>query len=103
MLLAPFPRPMVQLKRSSLSYAITHLPIPPSHLIARIGSVNNPSIRLFHSLGFATVKTVEVWDEVEIRFGWDETTGTQRDVAWDGPDIAKRIGVFDEGATMDAG
>ena len=62
-------RPTIQPRSSSLSYAINHLPIPPSHLIARISFANTPSIRLFQSLGFAIVKIVEVWGEVEIRFG----------------------------------
>jgi hypothetical protein len=55
---------------SSLSYAITHLPIKPQNLIARIGRANTPSIRLFESLGFGVAKVVEVWAEVEMRWGW---------------------------------
>jgi hypothetical protein len=61
----------------SLSYAVQTLPISPSHLIARISTSNQPSIHLFQKLGFGITKTVEVFSEVELRWGWDPTTSTQ--------------------------
>ncbi|KAK4688312.1 hypothetical protein P7C73_g1804, partial [Tremellales sp. Uapishka_1] len=54
-----------------LSYAIATLPIAPTHLIARIGTKNRPSINLFSKLGFGNVKVVQVWNEAEMRWGWN--------------------------------
>ncbi|OCF33091.1 hypothetical protein I317_01891 [Kwoniella heveanensis CBS 569] len=51
-----------------LSYLTTSLPLPPTHLIARISSANIPSIKLFQRLGFGIVKHVKVFDEVEMRY-----------------------------------
>lgn len=53
----------------SLGYAIPTLGLRPTNLIARIGRSNTASIALFESLGFGIVKVVEVWDEVEMRWG----------------------------------
>ena len=56
----------------SLSYAIQTLGLDPHNLVAKIGSANTPSIRLFEKLGFSIVKRVEVWDEVELRWRPDD-------------------------------
>lgn len=87
---------------NSLSYAITHLPLSPTQLIARIGCANAPSIRLFEKLGFGVVKVVEVWNEVEMRWGCDaaeggEGEGQRQDTAKEWPWMVPegRIGVYD--------
>jgi hypothetical protein len=46
------------------------LAIDPRSFIARIGTTNVGSLKLFESLGFGKVKVVEVFQEVEMRFGW---------------------------------
>lgn len=75
---------------SSLSYAIQTLNLDPHNLIAKIGSTNTPSIRLFEKLGFSIVKRVEVWDEVELRWQPDEP-----DTRWDrGGLLDGRIGPY---------
>ncbi|KAK8844590.1 hypothetical protein IAR55_006437 [Kwoniella newhampshirensis] len=51
-----------------LYYLTTTLPLPPTSLIARIGSANIPSITLFRKLGFVITKHVKVFDEVELRY-----------------------------------
>ncbi|KAJ9110667.1 hypothetical protein QFC19_001496 [Naganishia cerealis] len=38
--------------------------------LVRIGTSNHASIKLFESLGFAKVKVVHAFEEVEMRFGW---------------------------------
>ncbi|KAJ8589845.1 hypothetical protein M405DRAFT_933225 [Rhizopogon salebrosus TDB-379] len=43
------------------------LPVHPSRLVVRISRSNQPSIKLFLQLGFAVVRVVEVFDEVEMR------------------------------------
>lgn len=43
------------------------LPVHPSRFVVRISQSNQPSIKLFSQLGFAVVKVVEVFDEVEMR------------------------------------
>ncbi|OAX37609.1 hypothetical protein K503DRAFT_693060 [Rhizopogon vinicolor AM-OR11-026] len=43
------------------------LPVHPSRLVVRISQSNQPSIKLFLQLGFAVVRVVEVFDEVEMR------------------------------------
>ncbi|KAG5636728.1 hypothetical protein H0H81_007057 [Sphagnurus paluster] len=45
------------------------LGIPPTALVARIGDSNVPSIRLFEMLGFRITKRVEIFEEVEMRWG----------------------------------
>nr|XP_019048392.1 hypothetical protein I302_02163 [Kwoniella bestiolae CBS 10118]OCF27322.1 hypothetical protein I302_02163 [Kwoniella bestiolae CBS 10118] len=55
-----------------LSYLTTTLPLDSSNLIARIGSSNKPSIRLFQKLGFGLIKHVKVFDEVEMNFGKED-------------------------------
>ncbi|KAF8066989.1 GNAT domain-containing protein [Lyophyllum atratum] len=45
------------------------LGIPPRALTARIGAANTPSIRLFETLGFRITRRVEVFEEVEMRWG----------------------------------
>lgn len=74
---------------SSLRYATSHLPIKPDDLIARIGTSNQASIALFHSLGFATVKVVEVFSEAELRF--DLSKGTQ---SWQEVSLVERTGKY---------
>lgn len=44
--------------------------IKPENLIARIGTSNQASIKLFEKLGFGIVKIVEVFDEAELRWGY---------------------------------
>ncbi|KAK7038246.1 N-acetyltransferase 9 [Favolaschia claudopus] len=44
------------------------LPIAPTALLVRISESNEPSIRLFHQLGFHITKRVEVFGEVEMRW-----------------------------------
>jgi hypothetical protein len=75
---------------SSLRYATEHIPVAPANLIARIGTTNAPSISLFHSLGFETVKVVEVFSEAELRFS---TTGSTP--AWQGIQLGDRLGHYD--------
>ncbi|KAJ7073871.1 GNAT domain-containing protein [Mycena amicta] len=61
------------------------LPIPPSALLVRISESNTPSIRLFESLGFQVTKRVEVFGEVEMRWG---STGDAMDVHGSNEQIA---------------
>ncbi|KAJ9126118.1 hypothetical protein QFC24_002391 [Naganishia onofrii] len=52
---------------------ITPLRLIPPHtypFLVRIGTSNHASINLFQQLGFAKVKTVQAFEEVEMRFGW---------------------------------
>lgn len=65
----PRAKPLVIADGYSLAYATSSLNMPPTHLIARIGRSNTPSIALFKSLGFGISKVVEVFDEVEMRWG----------------------------------
>lgn len=74
------------------------LGVSPTSLIARIGSKNTSSIRLFESLGFGRVKLVEVWDELEMRWGW---TGSDSDseasvakAGWPLQSLEGRVGVY---------
>jgi hypothetical protein len=76
---------------SSLSYAITTLSISPHNLMAKIGSANTPSIRLFESLGFKVVKHVTVWDEVELRWQPEDP-----DAKWESVFPKDRIGPYDQ-------
>ncbi|OJA11139.1 hypothetical protein AZE42_02385 [Rhizopogon vesiculosus] len=48
------------------------LPVHPSRLVVRISQSNQPSIKLFLQLGFAVVRVVEVFDEVEMRMIEDD-------------------------------
>jgi L-amino acid N-acyltransferase YncA len=50
-----------------LSYACEKLGVRKESFVARIGSANVRSIALFASLGFEVVRTVSVFDEVEMR------------------------------------
>ncbi|THH03579.1 hypothetical protein EW146_g10391, partial [Bondarzewia mesenterica] len=43
------------------------LPVRKNSLVVKIGQDNTPSIRLFEGLGFTIVKTVDVFEEVEMR------------------------------------
>ncbi|WVQ93985.1 hypothetical protein IAU59_001063 [Kwoniella sp. CBS 9459] len=63
-----------------LSYLTKNLPLPPTHLIARISSTNIPSIKLFRKLGFGIVKHVKVFDEVEMRYGSENVNDLDLDV-----------------------
>ncbi|KAJ9101184.1 hypothetical protein QFC21_003403 [Naganishia friedmannii] len=51
--------------------------IPPHTypFLVRIGTSNHASINLFQRLGFAKVKTVQAFEEVEMRFGWIPSGG----------------------------
>ena len=74
----------------SLSYAISTIGVKPHNLMAKIGSANTPSIRLFESLGFSIVKVVEVWDEVELRWRPDEP-----EAKWESSIPEGRIGSYE--------
>jgi RimJ/RimL family protein N-acetyltransferase len=50
-----------------LSYACDKLGIRKESFVARIGSSNLRSIALFASLGFEVVRTVSVFEQVEMR------------------------------------
>ncbi|KAF8478081.1 acyl-CoA N-acyltransferase [Russula ochroleuca] len=50
-----------------LSYACDKLGVRKESFVARIGSANTRSIALFTSLGFEVVRTVSVFDQVEMR------------------------------------
>ena len=50
-----------------LSYACDKLGIRKESFVARIGSANKRSIALFASLGFEVVRTVSVFEQVEMR------------------------------------
>ena len=50
-----------------LSYACDTLSVRPESFVARIGAGNARSIALFTALGFSIVRTVAVFDEVEMR------------------------------------
>lgn len=65
----------------------------PHHLIAKIGSGNTPSIRLFENLGFKIVKVVEVFEEVELRWRPDPE---DRDFKWDQVIPEGRIGPYNQ-------
>jgi len=69
----------------------------PSQFIARIGRSNTPSIKLFESLGFGITKVVEVFDEVEMRWGHkagqEETSEGMKELGY--PTLEGRIGVYD--------
>jgi len=74
----------------SLSYAISTIGVKPHDLMAKIGSANTPSIRLFESLGFSIVKVVEVWDEVELRWRPNEP-----EAIWESSIPEGRIGSYE--------
>ncbi|AFR94526.2 hypothetical protein C343_02610 [Cryptococcus neoformans C23] len=85
-----------------LSYLTTTLPLPATHLIARIGASNLPSIHLFRKLGFGVVKHVQVFDEVELRWGAKDVEclgleGLEEVTAvdWRETSLHGRIGVYD--------
>jgi hypothetical protein len=59
-----------------LLYAMSPpLSVLPSSLIVRIGASNEASISLFRKLGFGKSKLVAAFDEVELKFGWNEEKG----------------------------
>jgi len=74
----------------SLSYAISTIGVKPHNLMAKIGSANTPSIRLFESLGFSIVKVVEVWDEVELLWRPNEP-----EAKWESSIPGGRIGSYE--------
>lgn len=78
----------------SLTYVVNSpLNIRPSQFIARIGADNTASLRLFGRLGFGQVKLVEVWNEIELRWGWDENPIAKAQ-QWS-PDLLEgRVGVY---------
>lgn len=62
-------------KMTRLQYATSRtspLNLEPTCLLAKISTSNMPSLALFHKLGFGIVKTSEVWQEHELRFGQGE-------------------------------
>jgi len=50
-----------------LSYACDKLDVGKGSFVARIGAANTRSIALFSNLGFKVVRTISVFDEVEMR------------------------------------
>jgi RimJ/RimL family protein N-acetyltransferase len=48
------------------------LALDPYQLVVRIGGSNAPSRELFRRLGFVVSKEVVVFDEVEMRWHWNE-------------------------------
>ncbi|WVQ64578.1 uncharacterized protein L199_002745 [Kwoniella botswanensis] len=88
-----------------LSYLTITLPFDPSLLIARIGSSNKPSIRLFQKLGFGIIKHVKVFDEVELNFGVEDDkeilsdlgldVGINKKVDWINKSLEGRLGKYD--------
>ncbi|KAH9920553.1 acyl-CoA N-acyltransferase [Epithele typhae] len=60
-----------------LAYATTALPVPVPRaaLVARVAETNAPSIGLLEKLGFAVVRRVEVFGEVEMRYRGPATGG----------------------------
>lgn len=73
----------------SLSYAISNIGVKPHNLLAKIGTANTPSIRLFESLGFSTVKVVEVFQESELRWRPNDP-----EAKWDSSVPEGRIGPY---------
>ncbi|CCM02707.1 uncharacterized protein FIBRA_04813 [Fibroporia radiculosa] len=66
-----------------LSYATSPsapapLPVPRERLVARIAETNEPSVRLFERLGFAVTRRVEVFQELEMRWGAKEGAHVER-------------------------
>ncbi|KAG8691269.1 hypothetical protein FRC11_005427 [Ceratobasidium sp. 423] len=51
---------------------VPRLELNPYQLVVRIGGSNAPSRELFKRLGFVVSKEVAVFDEVEMRWHWDE-------------------------------
>ncbi|EIN03469.1 acyl-CoA N-acyltransferase [Punctularia strigosozonata HHB-11173 SS5] len=49
------------------------LPVPARALTVRIGETNEASVRLFEKMGFAVVKRVSVFEEVEMRLVGDSS------------------------------
>ncbi|KAJ1311585.1 hypothetical protein OPQ81_010066 [Rhizoctonia solani] len=58
------------------------LELDPYQLVVRIGGSNAPSQELFKRLGFVVSKEVVVFDEVEMRWHWDEN-GVQPELSDD--------------------
>nr|ODN88960.1 hypothetical protein L203_02366 [Cryptococcus depauperatus CBS 7841] len=87
-----------------LKYLTITLPLPPSQLIARIGSTNLPSVQLFRKLGFGIVKHVKVFNEVELRWGVEDAKGLENElelqdvtpIKWWEQSLEDRVGVYDE-------
>ena len=50
-----------------LCYACNKLGVGKESFVARIGAANKRSLALFASLGFGIVRTVAIFDEVEMR------------------------------------
>ncbi|WWC85513.1 uncharacterized protein L201_000377 [Kwoniella dendrophila CBS 6074] len=88
-----------------LSYLTRNLPLDPSNLIARIGSTNQPSIKLFQKLGFGLVKYVKVFDEVEMNYGVEDDQeilselnlpkSDQSKIDWKGIELNGKISQYD--------
>ena len=74
---------------NSLSYAISTVGVKPHNLLAKIGTANTPSIRLFEWLGFSTVKVIEVFQESELRWRPNEPNAQ-----WESSIPAGRIGSY---------
>lgn len=78
----------------SLTYVVNSpLNIRPSQFIARIGANNVASLRLFDKLGFGQVKLVEVWNEIELRWGWEDHP-TAKAQHWSPGLLEGRVGIY---------
>ncbi|GAA5834540.1 hypothetical protein JCM9279_004347 [Rhodotorula babjevae] len=66
-----------------LSYASRALDLAPSAFFARIGFDNAPSLGLFKKLGFVEGKRVEVFREVEMRWGGADGDGEGKRWPWE--------------------
>ena len=73
----------------SLSYAISKVGVKPHNLLAKIGTANTPSTRLFESLGFSVVKVIEVFQESELRWRPNDP-----EAQWDSNIPEGRIGPY---------
>jgi len=74
---------------NSLSYAISTIGVKPHNLLAKIGTANTPSIRLFESLEFSVVKVIEVFQESELRWRPDDSSAQ-----WESSIPEGRIGPY---------
>ncbi|ADV24523.1 hypothetical protein I305_06640 [Cryptococcus gattii E566] len=71
-------------------------------IASKIGASNRPSIHLFRKLGFGIVKHVQVFDEIELRWGAKDVADLDLEglkevtaVDWRETSLEGRIGVYD--------
>lgn len=68
--------------------SIPPLSIPPKHFLVRIGQSNKGSIAMFEKLGFEIVKTVEVFQEVEMRMTLEAQESLSKQAEGAGPSLS---------------